>query len=134
MRQHKITLMVLIICFVLVTFQTPIQGDDKNKEEKLPKIGDVYEIDRAKFLIVGIGDQSFEYKVTFDESFAVKIRGLSGTMVFPLKKDQVVKVDPTIPMIWIDGKRKDDMVNNKWLMKNGKNKVFILLQYIRKKK
>lgn len=100
------------------------------EKEKLPEIGSIYVLDRAEFYVRGVGDKPFEYRTT-GESLVVKILKISGTMVFVPKKGQLVKVDTTIPMIWIDGKEKPEFRTNSYLKKNARNKIFLLLEYKR---
>ena len=48
------------------------------------------------------------------------------------KKDDNVRVDPEVPMIYINKKEDKGLKSNAYFMKKAKNKVFILLEYIRK--
>jgi hypothetical protein len=98
--------------------------------KRLPKVGSTYVLDRAEFIVRGVGNKPFAYVAT-GESLAIKIIGVPGTMVFVPKKGQEVRVDPTIPMVWIGDKEKREFRTNSYLKKHGKNATFLLLEYKR---
>ncbi len=120
----KVFTVIFIAVLVFLSFGLAAE------EKKLPEVGSIYLIDRAEFYVRGVGDKPFEYKAT-GESLAIVILKIPGTMVFIPKKGALVKVDPRIPMVWIDGKAKNEFKTNSYLKKHGKNKVFLLLEYKR---
>jgi hypothetical protein len=118
-----LTIFIIIMVFGLL-------GHGADKARKLPKVGSIYILDKAEFYVRGVGNKPFSYVAT-GESLAIKILKVSGTMVFVPKKGEKVRVDPTIPMIWIGKKEKREFRTNSYLKKHGKNAIFLLLEYKR---
>ncbi len=97
----------------------------------IPEVGATYAIDKAQYKVVGSSANAFEYTST-GESLEIKILGsLPGTIVITPEKGKIVKVDPSRPMIWIDGTPHKEFVRNTYLKKHAKGKTFLLLEYIR---
>ncbi|MEN8154769.1 MAG: hypothetical protein ABFR75_12190 [Acidobacteriota bacterium] len=123
-----------IILFLIFVFTPEISGDseeDKKKEIKLPEIGSLYKYQRADWYVRGVGDKAFEYKAT-GESLCIITIGISGSIVKVPEKGDVIKVDPKVPMIYINKKEDKGLRSNSYFMKKAKNRIFILLEYIRK--
>ena len=95
-----------------------------------PEIGSTHLLGQTPFKVVGSGTSPFEYTAT-GESLQVVIGDIPGTMVIVPAAGQVVKVDPTVPMLWIDGEPHQEFASNSYLKKHGKGVSYLLLEYIR---
>lgn len=127
-----IYLIVLFLMFFTFANGLYAGGEEKKEEKKeLPKIGSIYKYSGADWFVRGVGDKAFEYKST-GESLCIITIGIQGSIVKVPKKGEVVRVDPEVPMIYLNKKEDKELKNNTYFMKKAKNKVFILLEYIRK--
>jgi hypothetical protein len=118
---------ILLLTVSIFLFFSPAWAEDT----ALPSLGEVYAIDQAKYTVVGVGTQAFEY-TSKGESLEIKIiNKYPGTMVITPKKGDVVKVDPSVPMVWIAGVPHKEFLQNTFLKKSAKDKPFLLLEYIR---
>lgn len=99
-------------------------------EKELPKVGDRYQADGAWYYVRGVGNKAFEYVAT-GESLVIKTAGIPGSLVRVPKKGDKIRIDPTVPMMWVNGKEDKEFKTNGYLKKHAKNKVFLLLEYDR---
>jgi hypothetical protein len=97
--------------------------------QNLPKVGDAFTLDGSAFVVAGVGTAPYEYTAT-GESLVLKIDGISGTMVLVPAQGAKLRVDPGVPMVWVDGAEKADFKS--WYLKtNAKGRIFLLLEYKR---
>jgi hypothetical protein len=54
--------------------------------------------------------------------------GTPGTIVIVPEKGQVVRCDPTVPMLYVDKVPDPDLNRNSYFKKDAKNKNWILLE------
>ena len=132
-------ILCLSICFFfLVSFiygylaQEEKTTKAKEKEEKLPEVGSVYEYSGVKWYVRGVGNKAFEYTATGESLSLVVLDAPAGTIVLVPKKGEVVRIDPTVPAVYINGVEDKDLRNNSYFKRKTKDKVFLLLEYIRK--
>jgi len=120
---------VITLCIFISGFF--LSGEDIKKDgEKLPEIGSIYKYNNTEWYVRGSGIKAFEYTAT-GESLCIITIGISGSIVKIPKKDSIVKIDPEIPMIYIDNKPDEGLQSNDYFKKKAKNRVFILLEYKR---
>ncbi|MCB0336109.1 MAG: hypothetical protein KDD62_07375 [Bdellovibrionales bacterium] len=94
-------------------------------------VGDTYKLGSTDFKVVGVSaDKAFEYTAS-GESLQLVIGTTPGTIVIVPKAGEVVKVDPSVPMVWIAGKPDEQIASNTYLKKHGKNQQHILLELLR---
>ena len=122
--------LVSFICGNLAHEEKTTQA--KEKEEKLPEVGSVYEYSGEKWYVRGVGNKPFEYTATGESLSLVVLDGPPGTIVLVPKKGEVVRIDPTIPAIYVNGVEDKELGNNSYFKRKTKDKVFLLLEYIRK--
>ncbi|MCP5045979.1 MAG: hypothetical protein GY940_02335 [bacterium] len=128
---------ITVVCLALAVL-TPMNlslnaaapGEDK---EKLPEVGSSYEWQKTHYIVRGVGNKPFEYVAT-GESLVLRILTIPGAMVFIPKAGEKVRVDPTIPMVWVGGKEKKEFKSSSYLKREGKNKTFMLLELDRSKR
>ena len=121
-----------VLFFFAAGFLTAdISMEEKSQAGKaLPKVGSIYRYSGAEWYVRGVGDKPFEYTAT-GESLCMIIRNVSGASVFIPEKGEVVRVDPAVPMVYINNKEKEGWRANSYLMKHAKDQVHILLEYKR---
>ena len=120
---------ILFVLFCCSVFFVPTVGLAETVE--LPAVGDVYRVDKTEYKVVGVGTNPFEF-VSSGESLEIKILNkIPGTIVITPKKGEIVKVDPSKPMVWIADAPHKEFVQNSFLKKSAKGKPFLLLEYIR---
>ena len=129
MKQLSIFLLILFLCFTISAL-IPAGESTKSADEELPEIGSIYKHSKADWYVRGVGKKAFESTAT-GESICIITIGISGSIVKVPKKDSVVKIDPEVPMIYIDNKPDKGLQSNNYFMKKAKNRVFILLEYKR---
>ena len=122
-----ILLMLLMFTGRLFSNSEEVKKEKKSKKD-LPKIGSIYKYSKTDWYVRGVGDKVFEYKAV-GESICIIVEGISGAIVKVPKKDDIVKIDPGVPMIYINNKIDKQLKANKYFMEKAKNKVFILLEY-----
>lgn len=128
----------LAICFFfLVTFICGNQAQEEKtakaeeKEAEIPAVGSVYEYSGAQWYVRGAAKKPFEYTATGESLSLVVLDAPAGTIVLVPKKGEVVRVDPTIPAVYINGVEDKDLRNNSYFKRKTKDKVFLLLEYKR---
>lgn len=97
--------------------------------ENLPKPGDPYEYQKTKYVVAGAGNTAFEYTAT-GESLAILADDQAVAVIVPAS-GAAVRIDPSIPGVFVDGKEHDQLASNGYFQKNMKDKVFLLLEYDR---
>lgn len=128
----KIILISFMVFLFIIGSGMRISGEDSKKdEEKLPEIGSVYKYSKAEWYVRGAGKKAFKYTAT-GESLCIITIGIPGAIVKVPEKGAVIKIDPEVPMIYIDNKPDKQLRSNTYFMREAKNRVFILLEYIRK--
>ncbi len=127
----KTLLINFIILFFIIGSGLTFSGEEINNGEELPEIGSIYKYSKAEWYVRGVGSKAFEYTAT-GESLCIITLGISGSIVKVPKKGEVVKVDPEVPMIYINKVPDKGLKSNTYFMKKAKNKIFILLEYKRK--
>lgn len=120
------TFSILLILTVSVTAGTCFA-----EGKPIPSVGETYTVDKAEYKVVGSGLTQFEYLAS-GESLEIKIlNDLPGTITIVPNKGESVKVDPSVPMVWVSGVPHKEFEQNTILKKFAKNKPFLLLEYIR---
>lgn len=131
---RKILQFLIFSCFFSLIIPGNSLSTTEQKEEKVkkwPEVGSVYTYSRAQWYVRGVGDKPFEYTAT-GESLSLIIEDTSGAIVLVPKKGQVVRCDPTVPMVYVDKKPHPNLSSNSYFQRTAKNKVFLLLEYKRK--
>lgn len=99
-------------------------------EEPLPEVGSTYKIDKASYTVLGVSaSEAFEVTAS-GESLQIVVGTVPGTIVIVPKKGDVVKIDPSVPMVWIAGAPHKEFASNPFL-KRQKNARILLLEYQR---
>jgi hypothetical protein len=129
----KILRFFIICCFLILltqgySMQKAEQKGEKKKE--WPKVGSIYKYSGVDWYVRGVGNKPFEYTAT-GESLSLVVEGTPSSIVLIPKKGQVVRCDPTEPMIYVDKKPDPDLSRNAYFKRTAKNKVFLLLEYKR---
>jgi hypothetical protein len=120
----------LIGCFIICLIHgNVLQGDGPAEEKKKewPKVGSIYKYSGVDWYVRGVGNKPFEYTAT-GESLSLVIEGTPGTIVMIPKKGEVVRCDPTVPMVYVNNVADPDLNRNSYFKKTAKNKVFLLLE------
>jgi hypothetical protein len=127
MKRFVLYLIIPVICVGMVSASTAAE------EKEIPKLGSRMKVDGVWFFVRGVGDKPFEY-IAKGDSLAIQTIGIPGSIIIVPKKGAKVRIDPTIPMIWVDGKEDKWCKTNSYFKKHAKNKVFVLLEIDRSKK
>ena len=123
--------LTVLLFFVVALLTAALPVEEKSQaQEALPKVGSIYKYSGTEWYVRGVGNKPFKYTAT-GESLCLIIRNVSGASVFIPEKGAVVRVDPAIPMVYIDNKEKEGWRANSYLMKHAKNQAHILLEYKR---
>lgn len=104
-----------------------------SKEEKVkewPKVGSIYTYSGVDWYVRGVGKKPFEYTAT-GESLSLIVDGTPGTIVIVPKKGQVVRCDPTLPLLSVDKKPDPELSRNSYFKRTAKDKVWLLLEFKR---
>jgi hypothetical protein len=123
---RKLMGILTIACFFTLPFQAALNQKEA-KTEELPKVGEIYKYQGVEWYVRGVGDKPFEYTAT-GESLGVVTIGVSGAIVLIPKKGQVVRIDPTEPMIYVDKIPDKELSRNSYFKEHAKDKVFLLLE------
>lgn len=124
---RTIFLLVLTLSMGLGFTLTRVSASD---QKELPRVGDRYQSEGTWYFVRGVGNKAFEYTAT-GESLVIQTPGIPGSLVRVPKKGDKIRLDPSIPMLWINGKADKEFKTNTYLKKHAKNKVFLLLEYDR---
>ncbi|MCK4835695.1 MAG: hypothetical protein KAT17_03625 [Candidatus Aminicenantes bacterium] len=130
----KILWFFIICCFLtLLAHGSSLQKAEQKgeKEKEWPKVGSVYKYSGVEWYVRGVDNKPFEYTAT-GESLGLVIEDTSGSIVLVPKKGQVVRCDPTEPMIYVDKKPDPDLSRNSYFKRTAKDKVWLLLELKRK--
>ncbi|WP_323771157.1 hypothetical protein [Antarctobacter sp.] len=102
-------------------------------QDSYPATGTQIELEGTKWIVAGAGTASMAYTAT-GESLAVYINephGWTAVMTIVPDAGQKVALDPSAPMLWIDDTPYRPFASNGYLLKTGKGKPFLLLEYDR---
>ena len=131
-------ILCLAICFLfLVPFiygyraQEEKAAGTEEKEAEIPKVGSVYEYQGAKWYVRGAGKKPFEYTATRESLSLIVLDAPAGTIVLVPKKGEVVRIDPTIPAVYVNGVEDKNLRSNSYFKRKTRDKVFLLLEYKR---
>ncbi len=126
----KIFEISLVLCFLILLLPgSPMQKGDQNVKE-WPEVGSIYKYSGVDWYVRGVSKKAFEYTAT-GESLSLVVEGTPSSIVLVPKKGQVVRCDPTVPMIYVDKNPDPDLSLNAYFKRTAKNKVFLLLEYKR---
>jgi len=89
----------------------------------IPIIGSIFKFDGVNWIIVGAGNTFFKYRATKGIFSLLNFDLMDCIALIIQKFDVIMKIDPTIPSLQIDG--------NELITENGKNGYFLLLKYER---
>ncbi len=103
----------------------PAYADQHN----IPVVGAAYKLDGQNFMVVGSGKAPFEYTAT-GESLAILIEQTAAAVIVPVK-GSLVRIDPSIPMVWIAQEPHNSWMTNNYIKNFGKDKPYVLLEYDR---
>ncbi|SNS62606.1 hypothetical protein [Antarctobacter heliothermus] len=120
---HHVAALALVALTAL-----PLQAQDT-----YPATGTQIELEATKWIVAGAGTSAMDYTAT-GESLAVYINephGWVAVMTLVPDAGQKVALDPAAPMLWIDGTQYKPFAGNGYLLKTGKGKPFLLLEYDR---
>jgi hypothetical protein len=117
----------LVLCVVIFFIQVPLMANGEEKVKEWPKVGSIYKYSGVDWNVRGVGKIPFEYTAT-GESLSVIVDGTSGAIVIIPKKDQVVRCDPTVPMLYVDKVPDPDLNRNSYFKKTAKDRVWLLLE------
>ena len=118
-------LLVICVLFLFIQGTSILSGEEKAKE--WPKVGSIYKYSGVNWYVRGVGKKPFEYTAT-GESLSLIVEGTPSAIVLVPKKGQVVRCDPTIPMLSIDKKPDPELSRNSYFNRTAKDKVWILLE------
>ncbi|ASP22815.1 hypothetical protein ANTHELSMS3_04211 [Antarctobacter heliothermus] len=102
-------------------------------QDTYPANGTQIELEGTKWIVAGAGTTAMDYTAT-GESLAVYINephGWVAVMTLVPDAGKKVALDPAAPMLWIDGEEYKPFSGNGYLLKTGKGKPFMLLEYDR---
>ena len=119
-------MMKKILCVAVVVGLLFLTSAAEQKEE-LPEVGSVYKYSGVDWYVRGAGKEPFEYTAT-GESLSLIVVGTPSAIVIVPKKGQVVRCDPTVPMLYLDKVPDPDLNRNSYFKKDAKNKDWILLE------
>lgn len=126
MRRLIITVAIIIAMLLSIG----LQGNNREKKDpdnNHPRIGSLYVLETEIYIVRGAGDKAFEYTGT-GGNLEIKIMSLPGTISITPRKGEKVKVDPTVPMVFVAGKEHQEFKTNTFLKKKAKNAVYLLLE------
>ncbi len=130
---YSLAIIIVLTLGITISISPTLYAVSETTEaEELPKVGSEYVWQKAHYIVRGVGKAPFEYIAT-GESLVLRIMPIPGAMVFIPKKGEKVRVDPSIPMVWVNGKEKNEFKNNCYIKKNGKHVDYMLLEYDRSK-
>ncbi|MEN8221830.1 MAG: hypothetical protein ABFR36_01115 [Acidobacteriota bacterium] len=128
----KILLINFMVFLFIIGSELTLSGEDAKKdEEKLPEIGSIYKYQKAEWYVRGAGKKAFEYTAT-GESLCIITLGIPGSIVKVPEKGSIVRINPEVPMIYIDNKPDKQLKSNTYFKRETRDKIFILLEYKRK--
>ncbi len=94
-----------------------------------PAVGDVIEFDGQTMKVVGAGTEPFE-AIANGDSYIVVIDWTQAVGVIVPPAGAVLKLDPSVPMMTIDGKAYPPFESS-YLKRNGKGHPYMLLEIVR---
>lgn len=132
-KMRKFLGLVSILCFLTLLLQgaTLQKGEKKGEKKEWPKVGSVVKYQGVDWYVRGIGSKPFEYTAT-GESLALWIEDTSSAITLVPKKGQIVRCDPTVPMLYVDKIPDKYLSRNDYFKQHAKDKVWMLLEYKRK--
>jgi hypothetical protein len=120
---------IFLVLISLSTVISPALAENSGKE--WPKVGSIHTYSGANWYVRGVGKKPFEYTAT-GESLSLIVDGTPGTIVIVPKQGQVVRCDPTLPLLSVDKKPDPELSRNSYFNRTAKDKVWLLLELKRK--
>jgi hypothetical protein len=135
---------LILVFFVILIFFPSCSGDNKTKKSQkmehkdsdLPKLGTIISVNKLKFKVIARGRKTFDYVATDKKLWIYCYGDMSSNGTKPktgkfanqieAKKGDVVKIDPSVPEIFINGKI-SDLVMKFYFMKF-KNQIMLLME------
>lgn len=118
-------LAVLFFLTLLMQGSSLLKAEQKGKE--WPKAGSIYKYSGVDWYVRGVGKKPFEYTAT-GESLSLIVEGTPSSIVLVPEKGQIVRCDPTIPMLSVNKKPDPDLSRNSYFKRTAKDKVWLLLE------
>ncbi len=102
-------------------------------QDTFPDPGTQIELEGTKWIVAGAGTAQMDYTAT-GESLAIYLRQQDGwvaVMTFVPDAGTPVSLEPSGPMLWVDGEQQKTFAGNGYLLRTGKDKAYLLLEYDR---
>jgi len=126
-EMKKIQVILILLCFLALFIQGMTNQKAEQKAKEWPKVGSIYKYSGVDWYVRGVGKKPFEYTAT-GESLSLIVEGTPSAIVLVPKKGQVVRCDPTLPMLSVDKKPDPELSRNSYFNRTAKDKVWILLE------
>ena len=123
----KIFEIFIVLCFLTLLLPGSSMQKGEQKVKEWPKVGSIYKYSGVDWYVRGVGKKPFEYTAT-GESLSLIVEGTPSSIVLVPKKGQVVRCDPTEPMLYVDKKPDPDLNRNSYFKRTAKDKVWLLLE------
>ena len=117
----------LALCVLIFFIQGTLMANGEEKAREWPKVGSIYKYSGVDWTVRGVGKKPFEYTAQ-GESLSLVVDGVSGSIVIIPKKGQMVRCDPTVPMLYVDKVPDPDLNRNSYFKRTAKDKVWLLLE------
>ena len=106
---------------------TPAETEPPADATPLPAVGSRYETGGSTWIVVAAGRDAFEYTAG-DKGIAIAVPGVGplGTLAPP--KGAVLRVDPRVPMLWIDGTKHPYFTSNPAIVDAARGQPILLLE------
>ncbi len=106
--------------------KTPATKGGPSDDKPLPKIGSAFKAGGSDWTVVAAGRSAFEYTAG-DGSVAVAVIGAGPIANLVPGKGARIRVDPAIPMLWINGKKDETFKNQRAVQEAARGKAILLL-------
>lgn len=98
--------------------------------QDLPAPGDTYQFEGQSYTVLGAGTEIMETTAT-GESLVILIDMAAAVATIVPDAGQVIRLDPAVPMMWVDGVEHRYFAGNSYLQSNGAGSVYAILEYNR---
>lgn len=105
----------------------PVDAPAATEPTPLPAVGSRYETGGSTWIVVAAGREAFEYTAG-DKGIAIAVPGVGplGTLAPP--EGAVLRVDPRVPMLWVDGEKHRYFTDNPAIIAAARGQPILLLE------
>jgi len=108
---------------------TPTATNTNADDTPIPEVGSPYEAGGSDWTVLAAGRDSFEYTAG-EGSVTVAVLGVGPVANLVPGKGAKIRVDPKVPMLWVNGKEENSFKKGRAIADAARGKVVLLLELV----